>query len=209
MKVYRGVGAIGDVKYEDGTDHFEDIKKVFKVNKEVNLKRDHDDAKVFGKVKKIDLDKKNKSVFLEFDEDDLDFTPEEFENAELFGVSPQWIIKDGKIVGIDHFAVGNSFEPICTKCNIKKEEKIMDDKNQEEDNASSKDEISPEEELKALRKRIKELESGKEEPAPEDDGTNKLNVKPDKKQKYSDGEELKPISWGIDYQPSRYKYGRK
>jgi len=118
---YYGIGAIGDVRYDDGFDRWDDIQMVMKgkrdLGQSIPIKKTHNSKEPIGDLKYWELDKCNKKVYVGFNNDDIDGKLDTFNN-----VSPQWIIDErGRIVDIDHFAIGNSFKQKCDDgvCGIK------------------------------------------------------------------------------------------
>lgn len=161
---YNGVIAQGDIEYPDGFDSWEDIEKVFKENKEVNVVRDHDnDTRVIGVLKNFNIDQKNKLIGINFDGNDI----EEGELDEYMQVSPEWKVdEDGRIVGINHIAIGNSFKQLCSEkvCGITKtpEESTSVDDSTTEIPDESKDIALLEEKLKKQAEQIVELNKEKD-----------------------------------------------
>ncbi len=125
---YIGTACLGDVKYDDGFDKWDDIKKVIKNKKEIIIKPNHESKDIVGRVKFFELCDKNKELKIGINRKDLSVGLDAFN-----GVSPQFLTNDkGKIVDITHFAIGNSFKPKCDKsvCYIEKnrgKQKKMDD----------------------------------------------------------------------------------
>ncbi len=114
---YYGVAAIGDVQYDDGFDKWEEIQEAFKLNKEIPIKRTHDDVRNVGSIKYWDLDKANKKVYIGFDKEDVD---QDIKFDTINQVSIEYETIDDKIVGVNHVAIGNLFKPKCKKevCNV-------------------------------------------------------------------------------------------
>jgi len=111
---YSGIAAEGDIQYPDGFDRWEDIKKVFEDNKEINITRDHDnDTRVIGVLESWNIDPKNKVIVVGFDGKDI----KDGELDKHMQISPQWKVdaETKRIVGINHIAIGNSFTQLCSK----------------------------------------------------------------------------------------------
>ncbi|KKN03483.1 hypothetical protein LCGC14_1107250 [marine sediment metagenome] len=206
-----GVGALGDVEYEDGFDKWDDIKEVFKNIKEEGRKvpvlRSHGDVRTVGHVGYHELDKCNKKVYIGFNQDELE---KDIKLDALNGVSVEWITdNDNKIIDISHWAIGNTFKPMCEKdkCNIMQTKQRGDEPDTEVDPVTVPDEkekvvpAEPEgseqveeisntilmEEMKLLKKQIESMSKAKEEPKTDPEG----KVDEDKKLKLGFQEKLK------------------
>ena len=181
---YYGVAAI-EAEYEDGFDSWEEISEAFKKSDNIVLKRSHGDVRNVGTVKHWDLDKINKKAYIGFNREDVE---EDMEFDELNQVSIEYETLKGKIVGINHICIGNTFEQKCPKdvCNIVKQRgdepdtttDVVDvpDENEEPEVPEETPESEPEEKSELdlikeqnelLKKQIKELSKVEAQPEPE------------------------------------------
>lgn len=163
---YFGVGALGDKQYDDGYDKWDDIRDVFDDSGlDVPIRRNHEDPEVIGTIRKFMLDHGKKQVYVAFNEDDL-YSGIEIEDFN--GVSPTWVVdEEDKIVGIDHFAVGNGFYPKCPNntCNVTRKRgfsKLIDNETKP-DSVESEEKVPTEEVVEdkekiELKKQVEELE---------------------------------------------------
>jgi len=205
---YWGIAALGDVQYDDGFDSWNEITAAFKSSEKIPIVRNHNDEHEIGFLSYWELDKCNKKVYIGFNKDDVSVELALFNN-----VSPEWEIdEEGHIIGVNHIAIGNSFNPKCETevCNIMKKQRSEPAEGQEEEpveepEAPTTEEVEEESEVEILKKQVallkKELETlkppeeEKSEPAEEDV---KLEPKKDVQHELQ-GEEVKPMfSRGIN-----------
>ena len=123
---YNGVIAQGDVWYGEEWDDWNDMKKVFEQQGlDVPIVEKHSDTEFVGKIQSFMIDNGRKQIRVGFNEENM---VSGYEIQEFSGVSPRWITEGNKIVGIEHIAISNDFEPLCAKdlCSIKDRSKKMD-----------------------------------------------------------------------------------
>ncbi|KKN41723.1 hypothetical protein LCGC14_0720410 [marine sediment metagenome] len=188
---YNGVAAV-EAEYDDGFDSWDEIAEAFKKSDEIILKRSHGDVRNVGIIKHWDLDKTNKKVYIGFNKEDVD---EDIKFDEINNVSIEYETLKGKIVGVNHICVGNTFQQKCKKdvCSILKkqrgdepttepdttveepdvEEEVIPDEEPEGSENEEKEEISNKillDEIKLLKTQIEEKSKAKDklEPEPED-----------------------------------------
>ncbi|MFX1371340.1 MAG: hypothetical protein ACFFCE_05725 [Promethearchaeota archaeon] len=125
---YSGVAALGDYKPDDFYDKWEEIEVALKSrgNTPIPIKRSHGDVREqVGSIKYWDLDKRNKLLYVGWNQEDLDEGIKLHSNKDGdFNVSIEYEIQDNKIIGINHIAVGN-FDQKCPLkvCNITKRDR--------------------------------------------------------------------------------------
>ena len=120
---YDGIAAVGDYQYDDAYDKLEEIDAALKKrNKEpIPIKRSHGDVREnIGLIKYWDLDKKNKTLYVGWNREDLDKDIKLESDNGKFQVSIEYETEGKKIVGVNHIAVGENLNQKCPlrMCNI-------------------------------------------------------------------------------------------
>ena len=117
---WMAVIAEGDVTYSDGVfDDWNEIVDAVSGADNIPVKKRHDYDGVITRISDFQLDPINKFVKAYFD------GPVRPTDA----ISVAWEEEDGKIVGIDHVAIGNDFKPECplSTCKITRNRDMTED----------------------------------------------------------------------------------